>query len=128
MVDRYQTTSHTPEALYRLVESYLTLGLLEEAKRNGAVLGYNYPGDPWYGDAYKLLTSKGLRAGGRAAAGRRGFMRLPFTKDKSQDRPAAERGVGGPPADAATPSTSGGSQGDGGRPRPDRSGRGAPQK
>jgi len=61
VVDRYQTTSHTPEALYRLVEGYLTIGLLEEAKRNGAVLGYNYPGDPWYGSAYKLLTSKGLR-------------------------------------------------------------------
>ena len=61
MVDRYQTTSHTPEALYRLVEAYLTLGLMDEAKQNGAVLGYNYPGDPWYADAYKLLTSKGLR-------------------------------------------------------------------
>lgn len=60
VVDRYQTTSHTPEALYRLVESYLTLGLLEEAKRNGAVLGANYPGDPWYSDAYKLLTDSGL--------------------------------------------------------------------
>ena len=48
VVDRYQTTSHTPEALYRLVEAYLTLGLLDEAKKNGAVLGYNYPGDAWY--------------------------------------------------------------------------------
>ena len=61
VVDRHQTTSHTPEALYRLVEAYLTLGLLDEAKRNGAVLGYNFPGDPWYGDAYKLLTNNGLR-------------------------------------------------------------------
>jgi outer membrane protein assembly factor BamD len=61
VVDRFQTTSHTPEALYRLVEAYLTLGLAEEAKRNGAVLGYNYPGDAWYRDAYKLLTSRGLR-------------------------------------------------------------------
>jgi outer membrane protein assembly factor BamD len=61
VVDNFQTTSHTPEALYRLVETYLTLGLLEEAKRNGAVLGYNYPGDQWYGDAYKLLTSNNLR-------------------------------------------------------------------
>ena len=65
VIDRYQTTSHTPEALYRLVETYLTLGLLEEAKRNGAVLGYNYPGDPWYGDAYKLhrLTESYLALG-----------------------------------------------------------------
>jgi outer membrane protein assembly factor BamD len=61
VVDRYQTTSHTPEALYRLVESYLTVGLIEEAKRNGAVLGYNYPGDPWYADAYRLLTTRGFR-------------------------------------------------------------------
>lgn len=61
VVDDYQTTSHTPEALYRLVESYLTLGLLTEAQRNGAVLGANYPGDPWYRDAYRLLTDKGLQ-------------------------------------------------------------------
>jgi outer membrane protein assembly factor BamD len=61
VIDRYQTTSHTPEALYRLVEAYLTLGLYEEAKRNAAVLGYNYPGDPWYSDAYNLMNGKGLR-------------------------------------------------------------------
>jgi outer membrane protein assembly factor BamD len=60
VIDNYQTTSHTPEALYRLVEAYLTLGLNEEAKRNGAVLGANYPGDRWYADAYKLLTNNGL--------------------------------------------------------------------
>jgi len=61
VVDSYQTTSHAPEALYRLVECYLTVGLAGEAVRNGATLGYNYPGDAWYGDAYKLLTSRGLR-------------------------------------------------------------------
>ena len=61
VVDRYQTTSHTPEALYRLVEAYLTVGLMDEARKNGAVLGYNYPGDAWYHDAYALLTSRGLR-------------------------------------------------------------------
>jgi outer membrane protein assembly factor BamD len=79
VVERYQTTSHTPEALYRLVEAYLTLGLIEEAKRNGAVLGYNYPGDPWYGEAYKLLTSKGYRpAVEPKAGGRRGILHIPF--------------------------------------------------
>ena len=62
VVDRYQTTSHAPEALYRLVEAYLNLGLTHEATMDGAVLGYNYPGDVWYRDAYRLLTSKGLRA------------------------------------------------------------------
>ena len=61
VIDKYQTTSHTPEALYRLVEGYLTLGLVDEATRDGAVLGANYPGDRWYAAAYKLLTSKGLK-------------------------------------------------------------------
>ena len=61
VVDKYQTTSHTPEALYRLVEAYLTLGLVDEATRDGAVLGANYPGDRWYTAAYSLLTAKGLK-------------------------------------------------------------------
>lgn len=61
VVDRYQTTSDAPEALYRLVEAYLTLGLYDEAKRNAAVLGYNFPGEVWYADAYKLMTDRGMR-------------------------------------------------------------------
>ena len=61
VVDKYQTTSHAPEALYRLVEAYLTIGLIGEAQRNAAVLGYNYPGDPWYADAYALMASKGYQ-------------------------------------------------------------------
>ena len=61
VVDRYQTTTHTPEALYRLVEANLTLGLRAEAEKDGAVLGFNFPGDPWYSEAYGLLTSKGLK-------------------------------------------------------------------
>ncbi len=61
VIDRYQTTSHTPEALYRLVEAYLTLGLRDEAVHDGAVLGFNFPGDPWYQQAYSLLTSRGLK-------------------------------------------------------------------
>ena len=61
VVTRYQTTSHTPEALERLVEAYLTLGVIDEAKRNAAVLGYNFPGDVWYADAYKLMTDKGYQ-------------------------------------------------------------------
>jgi outer membrane protein assembly factor BamD len=91
VVDHYQTTSHTPEALYRLVEGYLTLGLIEEAKRNGAVLGYNYPGDSWYVDAYKLLTSSGLKPAVEPSShGRRGLMRLPFQRDKEKTvRPPA---------------------------------------
>ena len=59
VIDTYQTTSHTPEALYRLVEAYLTLGLVEEAERNAAVLGHNFPGSRWYSDAYTLVTNQG---------------------------------------------------------------------
>lgn len=55
VIDKYQTTTHVPEALERLVECDLALGLVSEAKRNAAVLGYNYPGNEWYGDAYALL-------------------------------------------------------------------------
>ncbi|HEY8003930.1 MAG TPA: outer membrane protein assembly factor BamD [Phenylobacterium sp.] len=84
VVQRYQTTSHAPEALYRLVEAYLTLGLMNEAKENGAVLGYNYPGDLWYQDAYKLLTSKGLRpAVIPAVSTKRSVFHPPMTKDKA---------------------------------------------
>ncbi|MBP7814781.1 MAG: outer membrane protein assembly factor BamD [Phenylobacterium sp.] len=84
VIDRYQTTSHAPEALYRLVETYLTLGLAEEAKRNGAVLGFNYPGDSWYADAYALLTDKGLRPSTEPTGKRGGLLRhLPFQKDKT---------------------------------------------
>lgn len=80
VVDSYETTSHTPEALYRLVESYLTLGLTEEARRNGAVLGFNYPGTVWYRDAYELLTDRGLRPANAPTGGQGGGMlsRLPF--------------------------------------------------
>ena len=61
VIDRYQTTSHTPEALYRLVELDLTLGLMQDAHRNAATLGANFPGNRWYAYAYRLMTSKGLR-------------------------------------------------------------------
>lgn len=61
VIEQYQTTSHTPEALYRLVEAYLTLGLTQEAERNAAVLGHNFPGSRWYSDAYNLVTRQGGR-------------------------------------------------------------------
>lgn len=56
VVDKYQTTSHTPEALYRLVEGYLSLGIPEEAQKAAAVLGANYPGSEWYDKAFKLMN------------------------------------------------------------------------
>ena len=56
----YQTTRHAPEALYRLVEAYLGLGITEEAQTAAAVLGHNFPDSQWYHDAYDLLKGKGL--------------------------------------------------------------------
>lgn len=61
VVDQYQTTSHVPEALYRLVEADLTMGMTQDATRNGAVLGANFPGSSWYADAYALLTDRGFQ-------------------------------------------------------------------
>ncbi|WP_420830022.1 outer membrane protein assembly factor BamD [Croceicoccus hydrothermalis] len=58
VVDDYQTTSHTPEALYRLTESYLALGIPQEAKKAAAVLGANYPGSDWYEKAFELMQDK----------------------------------------------------------------------
>jgi outer membrane protein assembly factor BamD len=58
VVDSYDTTSHTPEALHRLVEAYLALGLPEEAKKAAAVLGGNYPGSKWYERSYALMQTK----------------------------------------------------------------------
>ncbi len=55
VVDQYQTTTHTPEALMRLTEGYLALGVRNEAEKSAAVLGANYPGTDWYSRAYKLM-------------------------------------------------------------------------
>lgn len=56
VIDTYQTTSHVPEALHRLVECYLRLGVKDEAKKYAAVLGYNYPGSEWYQYSYAMLN------------------------------------------------------------------------
>ncbi|MBX9635426.1 MAG: outer membrane protein assembly factor BamD [Magnetospirillum sp.] len=57
VVENYQTTTHVAEALHRMVEIYLTLGLDEEAKRTAAVLGHNFPGSDWYEDTFSLVKS-----------------------------------------------------------------------
>jgi outer membrane protein assembly factor BamD len=87
VIDRYQTTTHTPEALYRLVEADLTLGLTDDARRNGAVLGYNFPGDAWYADAYKLLARKGLQPDVAPVRG-------PRRKGKAQPQPQTQAQAG----------------------------------
>jgi outer membrane protein assembly factor BamD len=61
VVEQFQTTSHTPEALYRLIECYLALGLKEDAQTAGAILGYNFQSSVWYEDGFALLTGQGLR-------------------------------------------------------------------
>ena len=60
VVEDFQTTSHTPEALHRLVEAYLSLGLTGEAQTAGAILGYNFQSTEWYQDSFALLTGEGL--------------------------------------------------------------------
>ena len=60
VVTNFQTTSQTPEALHRLVEAYLALGIRGEAQTAAAVLGYNYPGSRWYEESYALLTGQQL--------------------------------------------------------------------
>lgn len=58
VVRDYQTTTHTPEALHRLVEAYISLGLNDQATQIAAVLGHNYPGSKWYEDTYRLLDDE----------------------------------------------------------------------
>jgi outer membrane protein assembly factor BamD len=60
VVEDFQTTTHTAEALHRLVECYVALGLDDEAQTAAAILGYNYQSSPFYEDSYRLLKGKGL--------------------------------------------------------------------
>ncbi len=61
VVEFYQTTTHVPEALHRLIESYTALGLIDEAKKTAAVLGHNFPGNEWYIDSYEIVEGKSYR-------------------------------------------------------------------
>lgn len=60
VVKNYETTSHVEEAMHRLVESYVSIGVIEEAKLVGSVLGHNYPSSEWYEDSYDLLEEFGV--------------------------------------------------------------------
>lgn len=60
VIDQYQTTSHVAEALHRLTEAYLALGIVHEAQAAASVLGYNFPGSDWYVDSYRLLAQAGV--------------------------------------------------------------------
>jgi outer membrane protein assembly factor BamD len=61
VVEQYQTTTHVPEALHRLTESYIALGVTDEAQAAASILGYNFPGSEWYMDSYALLEGVDLR-------------------------------------------------------------------
>jgi len=60
VLQNFQTSRHAPEALYRLVEAYMGLGITDEAQTAAAVLGHNFPDSQWYKDAYAVLKGKGL--------------------------------------------------------------------
>ena len=77
VVDDFQTTSHTPEALHRLVEAYTAIGLPDEARKAASVLGHNYPGSDWYVDSYSLAT--GIDCARKAARPARHRWRGPST-------------------------------------------------
>jgi outer membrane protein assembly factor BamD len=72
VVEQYQTTTHVPEALHRMVEIYLTLGLQDEAKKTAALMGHNFPGSDWYEDTFTMVQTgksadaakKGEKSGG----------------------------------------------------------------
>jgi outer membrane protein assembly factor BamD len=86
VVTQYQTTRHVEEALMRLSEAYLSLGVASEAQTAAAVLGHNFPDSPWYSDAYRLVRAGGLEPTenkaswiSRAFAG----IKSPFASSKS---------------------------------------------
>jgi outer membrane protein assembly factor BamD len=58
VIENYQTTTHVPEALHRLSEAYVAMGIEPEARANAAVLGYNFPGSEWYLDSYELVEGE----------------------------------------------------------------------
>jgi outer membrane protein assembly factor BamD len=65
VVKDYNTTAQTPEALYRLTESYLSLGILEEAKKTTSLLSYNYKKSNWYKLSYELIKKYGYKKNGK---------------------------------------------------------------
>lgn len=71
--ENYQRTTHTPEALHRLVEAYLSLGLTQEAQRSAAILGHNFPGSDWYQASYSLMSDAGVSIVDEQEAERRGW-------------------------------------------------------
>ncbi|MBM3601928.1 MAG: outer membrane protein assembly factor BamD, partial [Alphaproteobacteria bacterium] len=79
VVEEYQTTTHVPEALHRLTEAYLALGVRDEAVAAAAVLGHNFPGSDWYQDSYAMLGGEtGIVTGKGASPDERSWFRRTF--------------------------------------------------
>jgi outer membrane protein assembly factor BamD len=76
--ENFQRTTHVPEALHRLVEAYLSVGMIEEAQRMAAILGHNYPGNAWYERSYALMTDAGVSQVTPEEAERRGWFSRTF--------------------------------------------------
>ena len=76
--EHYQRTSHVPEALHRLVECYLAIGMNEEAQRMAAVLGHNFPGNVWYQRSYALMEQQGVQQVSEQEAEHRGWFSRTF--------------------------------------------------
>jgi outer membrane protein assembly factor BamD len=74
----FQRTSHVPEALHRLVEAYLAVGMIDEAQRMAAILGYNFPGNAWYQRTYALLQQRNVQQVNTEEARRRGWLGRTF--------------------------------------------------
>jgi outer membrane protein assembly factor BamD len=112
VIERYQTTSHAPEALHRLVEAYLALGVVKEAQAAAAVLGHNYPGSEWYEDSYALMEEYGQQPRGKAFV-QQAPAPTPVAQPAPEPAPAtlaapavAPAPVPPPPAEEATPQPS----------------------
>jgi outer membrane protein assembly factor BamD len=74
----YQRTSHVPEALHRLVEAYISVGMTDQAQRAAAILGYNFPGSEWYQRTYALMQERGVQPVSEGEARRRGWLNRTF--------------------------------------------------
>ena len=104
VIDNYETTNHAQEALYRLVESYLTIGVIDEARSAAAVLGHNYPGSEWYQAAYELMDQQGVLEPGAKMKRDKKLVKLQAKEDEIRAKAAklsadAERPVIAPPGD-----------------------------
>lgn len=102
VINNYQTTGHSEEALYRLVEANLQIGLIEEARSAAAVLGYNYPGSEWYADAYSAMRKNGLlEPGSKPQRSAKEIRELEKREKKSAEKGVKEapRAVVAPPSD-----------------------------